>query len=256
MKTIGRFLTVLLLGGVLVSGAAVSPAAAALVSLDGVANAGWSTDDLTRTHLYIYDLTAGAYAYQWWYGVSGPLPWSSVQDLVNDLSDNVLNNAGGIPVGDWKVESGGDAFNQPAAVIWKSVSLAAGTYSLYLTADSRAYDIKDYVWPNETVDHIWNCYVQILADYVSSTESFNFGDWDDRQPTEAEALDYYRANVDGTTITLTADAVVYFFINDYNSVDNAGSVTLEILPIPLPGTLSLLALGLAALGLLDIRRRW
>jgi hypothetical protein len=60
-------------------------------------------------------------------------------------------------------------------------------------------------------------------------------------------LNYYRQNVDGMTITLDHQADVQFYINDYNSVDNAKSVTLEICGVPLPGSLSLLGPGLALL---------
>ena len=40
-------------------------------------------------------------------------------------------------------------------------------------------------------------------------------------------LAYYRTNVDGMSITIPKSGTMYFYINDYNSVDNGASVTLE-----------------------------
>ena len=54
-------------------------------------------------------------------------------------------------------------------------------------------------------------------------------------------------------LTLDYPATVNFYINDYNSVDNLGSVSLDVNAVPLPGTLTLLGSGLA---LLLAGRRW
>ena len=155
------------------------------------------------------------------------------------------------------MESGGDPFISPSAPIWKSISLNSGTYVLSLTINSRAYNLSDYRWPNETtLVPKWNAYVQIYADYGGGQNaSFNFGEAPlFIKPTEAEALDFYRNNVNGKQIALTQAANVYFYINDINSIDNAGGVSLEIQPVPVPQAVYLLGSGL--LGLALIRRRF
>lgn len=252
MKKIGWFLLVpmVILGAMALLSA---PAAATVVTLDGVDNAGWSANLPThQTYLYVAKAYSSGYYYQWNYG-SGSQPWSSVQDLNNDLSNNVLDKAGGITVGDWKIESGGNAFNpQNNGVIWKTLTdLSPGWYSLRLTSDSQAYNLKDYKWPKETADlNVWNAYVQIDAIYQNnkSTASFAFGGFDGYwQTTESDALAYYRHHVDGLQIYLADTADLRFYINDFNSVDNAGSVSLEFNPVPLPGSLYLLGPGLAFL---------
>jgi hypothetical protein len=225
------------------------------IELDGIANAVWWEKYLTDTYLNIADADSGIYYYQWT-ATSGGLPWSDLPALVNDLTDNNrLDSAGGIPVGDWRIESGGDVFNDPSAEIRKSlgVTLSPGWYELRLTPDSEAYNLNDYIWPNESENPLWNAYVQIWADYGGLGESFAFGDWSFWQDTEEAALDYYRNCVDGVTIYLAQSADLYFYINDFNSVDNAGSVTLDIQVVPEPGTLCLLGLGLA---FLIGTRRW
>jgi hypothetical protein len=227
---------------------ASSPALAFTVTLDGVANATWFANP--TTYLYVVSPDSSVYYYQWNSG-SGSLPsnWTSLDAMVQDLVNNrtyVGDNA-------WKIESGGDPFNNPEAqYVWKTLTLPAGYYTLSLAPSSEAYNLKSYQWPNETPQdlNIWNAYVQIEAVYQNNqgTASFAFGGFDGYwQSSEADALNYYRQNVDGLRITLEYPADVYFYINDYNSVDNAGSVTLEISHVPLPGSLYLVAPGLALL---------
>jgi len=246
----------LLPGSILILMLAAGPLSAARVDLDGVLNSGFS-QNMPNSYLYVYDLTAQTYAYQWNSG-AGALPWNSRQALVDDLSNNILNDADQTAlIGNWRVESGGDPFTSPSAPIWKSISLNSGTYVLSLTIDSRAYNLSDYRWPNETtLVPKWNAYVQIYADYGDGENaSFNFGEAPlFIRPTELEALDFYRNNVNGKQIALTQAANVYFYINDDNSLDNYGGVSLDIKPVPEPGAVYLLGSGLLTLAL--TRRRF
>ena len=53
--------------------------------------------------------------------------------------------------------------------------------------------------------------------------------------------------MDGMSITIPKSATMLFYINDYNSVDNGASVTLEFSQAaPLPGSLVLFGSGLLA----------
>jgi hypothetical protein len=227
---------------------------ATTIHLDGISNAGWSMDDLTKAHLYIADVQTGNYYYQWIYAPNNPVPWNSREVLANDLRDGVLFNgtANEISVPNWQVQSAGDVFNNPANAIWKELSISPGTYTLKLTADSHAYQLNEFLWPNENNSSpVWNAYVQMYAVYDdTSKESFNFGDWNRARGTENSVLALYRQDVDGLIVNITKPAMVYFYINDYNSVDNGGSVTLEFTdpppPVPLPGSLLLFGSGLAA----------
>jgi|WetSurMetagenome_2_1015567.scaffolds.fasta_scaffold41682_2 hypothetical protein len=249
----------LIAGSILILMLAAGPISAARVDLDGILNSGFSAN-MPNSYLFVKSLgPPETYAYKWNYG-DGTLPWASRQALVDDLADGTLNNAPGQPsVGSWRVEAGGYPFDSLSQLpIWKSIGLGPGTYALKLTSDSRAYNLSDYAWPGETSPPVpnWNAYVQIYADYGGGPNaSFNFGEAPAFiKPTEAQALAFYRNNVDGKQIQLTQAANVFFYINDNNSIDNAGGVSLEIQSVPVPQAVYLLGSGL--LGLALIRRRF
>jgi len=196
------------------------------------------------------------YYYQWSYSPANPAPlWNSRQALASDLSDGVLNN--GTVVGNWQIESGGDVFNNPGSAIWKKIHLTSGTYQLKLTTDSRAYQLNDFLWtePGSSLP-VWNAYVQMYVEYDDATsESFNFGDSSRARGSEGDVLALYHSSLDGMILNLTKLGSMCFYLNDYNSVDNGGSVTLQfdrVSPVPVPDGLLLLGSGLTAV---LVRRR-
>jgi hypothetical protein len=247
IKILFLFLSIL----ILISGP--SQVRATVIQLDGIANAGWSTDDLTKAHLYIGDgQDPETYYYQWTYSPATPAPlWNSRQALADDLSDGVLVN--GQSVGNWHIESAGDVFNHPENAIYKTLPVTPGTYKLSLTPDSQAYQLNAFLWGNEggTPAPKWNAYVQMYVKYNDGTvDSVNFGNGSQTFGSEADALAFYRLHYDGEILNLTKPGTIEFYINDYNSVDNGGSVSLEFdktCPVPVPGGLVLLGSALVSM---------
>ena len=241
-------LTRLILSIVLVAAAAFlsTPALAVTVTLDGVANATWSANP--RTYLYVWNQSTDISYVHWNYGDKDPLPWTSLTQMAADLSDPSKYV-------DWHVESGGNPFSLSSSV-FQTLTLPAGVYSLRLAQDSLAYNLQGFQWPGEkTHQDVWNAYVEIYAVYPDGTgRSFSFGGFNSFQDTDA-ALAFYRQHVDGMQMVLDDPAAVNFYINDYNSLDNTMSVSLEINQVPIPGTLPLLGSGLVVL-LAARRRRW
>lgn len=208
------------------------------ITLDGIANAGYWADDLTSTYLYVKDLTDDSYYYQWRYGSLDALRWSGMDELITDL------NAQGFS---WWLESGGDPFNNPSSPIWTSVYLERGLYEISLAPDSSAYNLSAY-WD----DNNWNAYVQMWAAYG---DSFNFGEGSYITNSENDTLNYYRTNVDGMTFSLNDDTYLYFHINDFNSIDNSGSVKLNVTLVPEPPPVLLLISGAVTLVVFRYRQK-
>ena len=232
-------------------------AEAEIVRINGVLNAGWWANDLNGPYLNIRDSDTDTYIYQWSYSPPGTaLLWTDFDVLVADLNDT----ENGLTVNNWVIESGGDPFNAPSSTILTSgIELSAGTYNISLAENSHAYDLAafwaDYYSDSNDNISMWNAYVQIWADYGNGEgASFNFGEGDWSFASEAAALEHYSYNVDGMEITLAYDADLYFYLNDYCSLDNGGSITLDIqsCSVPVPGTLYLLFSGL---GMLIFKRR-
>lgn len=216
-----------------------SQASTTAVTLDGIANAGWWADDLGSAYLYIKDKADDSYFYKWRSGVNPePLAWSNLDELVADLNTRGFS---------WWLESGGDPFNKPSNPIWTSVFLEKGSYEINLAPDSEAYNLSDH-WGNND----WNAYVQM---YAANGDSFNFGEGSYITSSKDNALNYYRSNVDKMTISLKEDTNLRFYINDYNSIDNAGSVKLNVSVVPEPGQVSLFIAGSILLVVWHQRKR-
>lgn len=221
--------TLTLLALILLMTISVSSSHAISMTLDGVANAVLWSQDKNKPYLNVWDHNSSSYYYQWKYDGSTSLQWNNMNELVTDLNNQGVN---------WWLESGGDPFNSPASTIWKSVSLSQGTYEISLADNSAAYNLVDY-WGLD----MWNAYVQIWTEYG---DSFNFGNGFPSFNSENNALSYYRSSVDGITLNLQKETEVFFYINDNNSIDNSGSVTLDITStaVPEPSTFVLLAFGM------------
>lgn len=205
------------------------------ITLDGVENAITSGNVGSQPYLTIH------------YGTSSNGIWSKNDTYYhNDLNQDWYNyealetycNS----LGAYSIESGGNVFDDDFDVasdkIYETLFLTAGTYTIRLSDNSSAYNLL------EGSDNYWNAYVQIFG---GINANFGYG-----APTfehEDDAISFYKNNYNGTPIEVLENSWVNFYINDWNSLDNTGSVTLDIqpAPVPEPATLLLFGSGIAVL---------
>jgi hypothetical protein len=207
---------------------------AATITLDGKANAGWYDQNLSESYLNIfYDNDQ-----KWTYNGSNLL-WENYEAMILDLSDDYIGdkNSGGTYLGEYTINSGGDVFSSsPNTPIYKSIFLTAGNYNISLADYSETYNRKGY-----SGEDAWTDYVQIFGGNINVA----FGDGGITYSTENEAYQVYSSLI--IPINITESTELKFYLNDWNSLDNIGKVTLDIQPVPEPATLLLLGSGMAAI---------
>ena len=222
----------------------VPVAGAMTVALDAVENAGWYNEPLGQSYLKILDDDSKVV----WSGGSSDATtrWSGgFAALVDDLVDGYIGAAGsGVSLGNiYDIQSGGNVFSATAAVpIFKTIHLSAGQYTISLDPGSESYNLKGYSDSNYVGDNLWNAYVQM---WVPGGQSLSFGDGATLYGSSLEALLAYDTIT--ASLTLSGDADLNLYINDINSLDNTGGVTLNIQPVPLPAAWLLFGSGMAAL---------
>ena len=219
----------------------MAPAAGAtIVTLNSVEHAGWWEKNLEQPYLKIL-AESGTVV---WSSESSQVNWSSFADLVADLSDDAVGAAGSAPsLGKYEIQSGGNVFSATAAApIYQTLKFSAGQYTISLDSNSVAYNLQGYSDQYYAGDNLWNAYVQM---WVTGGQDLAFGDGSPLYGSEAAALAAYDTMT--ASLTLFGDADLNFYINDYNSLDNTGSVTLNIQAVPLPAAWLLFGSGMAAL---------
>jgi hypothetical protein len=205
---------------------------AATITLDGKDNAGWYEQDLSGSYLNIlYDNG------QWTYDGSNLL-WASYDEMISDLSDGYVGDENsGTYWGNYTINAGGDVFGSSANTsIYKSIFLTAGNYIISLADYSGVYNRKGY-----NGGDAWTDYVQIFGGNINVA----FGDGGITYSSENEAYQVYSSLI--IPINITESTELKFYLNDWNSLDNIGEVTLDIQPVPEPATLLLLGSGMAAI---------
>lgn len=215
-------------------------AGAMTVTLDSVGNAGWSAESLEQPYLKILDGTTTV-----WSSESSTPSWSGFSDLVADLADGWIGFEGtGTPLGGtYAIQAGGDVFF-PSTPIYQTIHLSAGHYEVSLDSNSEAYNIVGYSDQNYSGGDWWNAYVQM---WTSDGQSHAFGDGNTIYGSEFDALDAYNTRIRPLSLSLSDEADLFLYINDINSLDNEGSVTLNIQPVPVPAAWLLFGSGIAAL---------
>jgi hypothetical protein len=150
----------------------------------------------------------------------------------------------GIP-GPWVLQSAGNVWSSDKIVGESITGLHAGTYRVYPTGSAFMYSFSDdllyhkFWWQLSVLAH--NVYVngQLQSDYsaiVGSTTPYDTADAA-LQANMGSYMDF----------TMAEGGSLAFWVWDWNSIDNSGSLSFNVNQIPEPSTFLLLTLGLTFL---------
>jgi hypothetical protein len=145
------------------------------------------------------------------------------------------------PDADWQLQSAGNIWSTDT-IVGDSIHLNPGSYQIWAVGGSFLYDsFSDPTWSTQwNTPPQWDVFMHVP-----------FGDY--------EFGPFMPASVPGNTslhydLTLTDATDLWFWIKDWNSIDNSGGLKLSIVSVPEPSPLILLAAGLFLMGFLARKR--
>jgi hypothetical protein len=146
-------------------------------------------------------------------------PWTSSQPVYEYAAANIP--------GAWLLHSAGNVWTSDPAVGESLLGLHSGTYRI--SALSGAFTYDSFGWSPNT-DYLWHLDIKV-------------------QQGAAGDISYYTLDSIGNyiDISLVDGGSLYFWINDWNSIDNLGEISFNVAAVPEPSTLLLLGSGLVLL---------
>ena len=233
-----RYLKVLLLALVIVA-SGNGMAYGTLITLDAVADAGLYpgqspylrfVENASGTPV-LYDAALDSSFY-----TENPIRWTSSTQVYEFAASSTNHNWDT----DWLMESAGDYWS-PGSIVGESLAnLHAGTYRITALSGSFTYD--SFGWSPYADQWRWGMNVRIykgIVDGKVTDYDTTLGSFDPAQLTTD--LNRY------LSVTLAEGGSLGFWIDDWNSLDNAGSLTFSVSQVTEPPTWLLLGLGLALL---------
>ncbi|MGZ3636188.1 MAG: PEP-CTERM sorting domain-containing protein [Syntrophales bacterium] len=146
----------------------------------------------------------------------------------------------------WVLQSAGNVWSPDTTVGESLTGLHAGTYRVSPIGSAFEYSFSDGVppynkfwWQLSVLGHDVYVNGQLESDYsaiVGSTTPYD---------TAADALQANMGNY--MDFKMAEGGSLTFWIYDWNSIDNSGSLTFNVAPVPEPSTFLLLTVGLAFL---------
>lgn len=173
--------------------------------------------------------------------------WTHYTPLYNGDPHSVDTYAynAGIPRS-WVLQSAGNVWSSDTTVGESLTGLHAGTYRVSPIGSAFEYSFSDGVppynkfwWQLSVLAHDVYVNGQLESDYsaiVGSTTPYD---------TAADALQANMGNY--MDFKMAEGGSLTFWIYDWNSIDNSGSLTFNVAPVPEPSTFLLLTVGLAFL---------
>ncbi len=169
----------------------------------------------------------------------------------NSVFSYAANSANDITPG-WTLQSAGNIWNSSATTVGVTTQqLAAGTYQVSVAGGAFTYD--SFNWSNSP-DYYqqWLWFLNIGSDVPvtvngvtsQSYNSYTLGSTTLYSSSGAAFLANQNASID---ITLANQGYLTFWIYDTDSIDNAGSLQVNLAAVPLPSSLLLLITGVPVL---------
>jgi hypothetical protein len=165
---------------------------------------------------------------------SATLPsWTSAQQALDYASSyNNWNTS-------WLLSSAGDIWSSDTIVGESLTGLAAGTYTVSPLSGAFTYD--SWNWSPDYGKYLWYLNIRVLDNSGNFVSDYQLGS----PVTYPSALEALQASLTSyLNISVPDGGSLNFWIWDVNSIDNAGSLTVDVSVIPEPSTLILLSIGL------------
>jgi hypothetical protein len=159
--------------------------------------------------------------------------------------------ANGIPAG-WTLQSAGNIWNSSQTTVGVTTPLlSAGTYQISVVSGAFTYDSFDWSSsPNYYQQWLW--FLNIESDVPPSpsggtSQSLNYYTLGSSTLYGTPAAAYNASKNSLIDITLASPGYLNFWIYDTNSIDNAGSLEVNVAAVPQPSSLWLLITGVLIL---------
>lgn len=168
-----------------------------------------------------------------------PNPWTASSQVYSYASSIVPQN----PPEQWYLQSAGNIWSSTDLLAGDALkNLAAGVYRVSVVGGAFQYD--SFNWSNDQGNWWWQLHIQssMLPGSLILGDTSPFG------TAQAAFLNSSGEYID---VLVNEGGSLTFWIYDTNSIDNSGSLTFNVIPIPEPSTFIL-----AGTGLLFLYRRF
>jgi hypothetical protein len=164
------------------------------------------------------------------------LVWTASQQVYDYALSHGFTN--------WFIDSAGDIWSTDPVAGASLTGLAAGTYRITPLAGAYMYD--SWGWdPNYAQKYWWELHIKANQVYqngaVVPSAYYMLGSFVPYPSADSALAASLAMNLD---IPLAEGGTLDFWIWDWNSIDNSGSLTFQITPVPEPSALLLVAVGL------------
>lgn len=208
-----------------------------LLTLDGVGDAGVNPGQApylkfvenANTNNILYDADPAFF-------MTNPNPWTSATQVFAFAANQSPANWNT----DWLLASAGNYWSPDTVVGETLAGLQAGTYRITSLAGAFTYD--SFNWSPQNDQWRWGMNIRVHGGYINgqiNDYDCTLGSFDPNQLSSdlGRYLD----------IRLAEGGSLSFWINDWNTIDNGGSLTFSVAPVPEPSTFLLLGVGLTLL---------